>query len=136
MRSFARRTEQPVPETVGQAVRCWLESLAFSYRNTLEQLESVVGQTFDVLHIVGGGIQNKLLNQMTADALNRPVICGPVEATAIGNLLVQAMGSGEVADIAELRKIVARSSELERYEPSGRQVSNEVAERFLKLCAK
>ncbi len=136
MRQFARRTGQPVPETVGQAVRCWLESLAFSYRHTLEQLESVVGQTFDVLHIVGGGIQNRLLNQMTADAIGRPVICGPVEATAIGNVLVQAMGSGEVADIAELRQIVARSSELERYEPGDESGSAEVANRFLKLCAK
>ncbi|NOY29763.1 MAG: rhamnulokinase [Planctomycetes bacterium] len=135
MRDFARRTEQPVPESVGQAVRCWLESLAFSYRHTLEQLESVVGQTFDVLHIVGGGIQNKLLNQMTAEAIGRPVICGPVEATAIGNVLVQAMGSGEVADIAELRQIVARSSELERYEPGDRKVNSEAAERFLKLCS-
>ncbi len=135
MRDFARRTEQPVPETVGQAVRCWLESLAFSYRRTLEQLEAVVGQTFDVLHIVGGGIQNKLLNQMAAQILDRPVICGPVEATAIGNVLVQAMGSGEVADIVELRQIVARSSELEHYEPGEVPTSDEVVERFLKVCA-
>ena len=133
MRDFASRTNQPVPETVGQAVRCWLESLAFSYRYTLGQLEKVVGQTFEVLHIVGGGIQNKLLNQMTAQILGRPVVCGPVEATAIGNVMVQAMGSGEVADIAELRQIVARSSELERYEPGDEPVSVEVFERFLKV---
>lgn len=133
MRDIARSTGQPVPETVGQAVRCWLDSLALSYRHTLEQLESVTGQTYDVLHLVGGGIQNKLLNQLTAEAIGRPVICGPVEATAIGNVMVQAMGSGEVADIAELREIVARSSELERYEPGDQQVSDETVERFLKI---
>ena len=136
MRLCARRTEQPEPETVGQAVRCWLESLALSYRHTLEQLESVVGQTFDELHIVGGGIQNKLLNQMTADTLCRPVICGPVEATAIGNVMVQAMGSGEVSDISELRQIVARSSELERYEPGAGQLGDEIVNRFSSLLGK
>ena len=130
MRDFARRTGQPVPETVGQAVRCWLESLAFSYRHTLAQLEAVVGQSFDVLHIVGGGIQNKLLNQLTAAAVERPVICGPVEATAIGNVMVQAMGNGTVADIAELRTIVARSSELERYEPGDEEISDATINRF------
>lgn len=112
IRRCAKDLGQPVPESVGQLIRCCLESLAHCYRETTDQLEAVLGRRIEVLHLVGGGTKNQLLNQLTAEALGRPVVCGPVEATAIGNLLVQAMGCGEVADHAELREIVARSSDL------------------------
>jgi rhamnulokinase len=117
IRRCARDAGQPVPESVGQLIRCCLESLAQCYRETTDQLEAILGQRVEVLHLVGGGSKNQLLNRLTAEALGRPVICGPVEATAIGNLLVQAMGCGEVADHAELRAIVARSFDLEYLEP-------------------
>jgi sugar (pentulose or hexulose) kinase len=110
---YAQSAGQPVPETKGQLIRCCLESLARCYRETTDQLEKILGRRIDVLHLVGGGTKNQLLNRMTAEALERPVICGPVEATAIGNLLVQAMGSGEIANPAELRAVVARSFECE-----------------------
>ena len=109
IRSFARNTRQPEPETPGQMARCCLESLALCYATTLEQLESVTGQRVEVLHAVGGGIQNELLSELTAGAIGRPLVAGPVEATAIGNLLVQAVGCGEVSDLDQLRRIVARS---------------------------
>ena len=78
-------------------MRCALESLALCYRWVLERLEELTGQRIEVIHIVGGGSQNALLNQFTADACNRPVLAGPVEATAIGNVLVQALGLGGLA---------------------------------------
>jgi rhamnulokinase len=119
IRKFARESGQPVPENVGQLIRCCLESLAHCYRQTTDQLEAVLGRSIDVLHLVGGGTKNRLLNRLTAEALGRPVICGPSEATAIGNLMVQALGCGEVANHAELREIVARSVELEYLQAEG-----------------
>ncbi len=136
LRAFARRTQQPEPETVGQLVRCWLESLAFSYRHTLGQLESVIGRTCDVLHLVGGGTKNQLMNELTAQAVGRPVVCGPVEATAIGNVLVQAMGSGTISDVTQLRQIVARSWEPEHYEATEQPLSDEIAGRFTQVLGK
>jgi len=112
IRQFARETNQSEPESVGQFVRCCLESLALCYAQTLGQLESVLQRPLEVLHIVGGGIQNTMLNELTAAAVGRPVIAGPVEATAIGNLLVQAMGCGEISHLEELRQVVAASFEL------------------------
>ena len=113
IREFAGETAQPEPETIGDLVRCCLESLALCYRYTLDQLESVLATRFDVVNIVGGGINNHLLNELSAFALNRPVVCGPVEAAATGNLLVQAMGCGKISTIEELREIVARSFDLQ-----------------------
>jgi rhamnulokinase len=116
IRACAKGSGQPVPESVGQLIRCCLESLAHCYRETTDQLEKILGRPVDVLHVVGGGTKNQLLNQLTAEALERPVVCGPAEATAIGNLLVQAMGCEEVKDHAELRAIVARSFDLEYFD--------------------
>lgn len=109
IRQFARATGQAEPESAGQMARCCLESLALCYASTLEQLENVVGNQVDVLHLVGGGIQNEMLNELTAAATGRNVVTGPVEATAIGNLLVQAIGCGQVADLSQLRTVVASS---------------------------
>ena len=107
IRQFARRTGQPPPETPGQVVRGCLEGLALAYRRTLRELEAVLGARFAVIHVVGGGSRNALLNQLTADATGRPVIAGPSEATALGNVLIQAMGDGRVRDRFELRRIAA-----------------------------
>ena len=106
---FAEATRQPKPETPGQYVRCCLESLALTYRMVLNNLESLLDRKISVLHIVGGGGKNQLLNQMTADAIARPVIVGPEEGTAVGNALTQAMGRNDVRDLAHLREIVAVS---------------------------
>jgi rhamnulokinase len=115
--AFCKRTNQAVPSSRGEFVRCCLDSLALTYRRTLEGLESVLGKKIKVIHIVGGGTQNELLNQMTADACGRPVIAGPVEATSIGNILVQAMATGDVASLADARAIVRNSFEVKRYQP-------------------
>jgi rhamnulokinase len=130
---FARSTKQPEPDNVGRLVRCCLESLALTYRYTLGQLERVLDRRFDVLHIVGGGGRNKLLNQMTADAIGRRVVVGPYEATATGNLLVQAMGAGEVSDRAHHRRIVANTFEPETYEPRDTPAWDRAYERFADL---
>jgi rhamnulokinase len=114
---FARATGQPAPESPGQLVRACLESLALAYRDKLQTLESILGKKFDVMHIVGGGGKNSLLSQMTADATGRRVMVGPFEATASGNALVQALAVRDIADLSELRQVVARSSELIAYEP-------------------
>lgn len=117
IQDFCRRTGQPVPETVGQVSRCIYESLALKYRWAMERLEEIKGQPLEQLNIVGGGIQNKLLNQMAADSIDRPVVTGPVEGAAMGNLLAQAMALGAVQNITELRQIVRNSEAVETYSP-------------------
>ena len=131
---FARNTSQPEPTTPGQLVRCCLESLALHYRRTLEELESVIDRRFDVMHVVGGGGRNKLLNQMTANAIGRPAIVGPEEATAAGNVLVQAIAAGQIADLSELRQVVRTSFSPKTYEPQDTADWNAAAERFSELC--
>lgn len=116
---FCRRTGQPVPETEGAVVRCALESLAVCYRRVLGWLEELVGHRLNTIHIVGGGVQNRLLCQMAADACGRTVVAGPVEATALGNVLMQAIACGDLPSIAAAREVVERSFPVERYEPGG-----------------
>ncbi len=118
MYDYLRETGQPPLETPGAHFRCILESLARLYGKTLVEVEKLTGRTIQTLHIVGGGSQNRLLNQMTADATGRPVLAGPVEGTAIGNVLVQALALGDVASLTELRVIVRRSFPLETYLPA------------------
>jgi rhamnulokinase len=114
---FCKQTGQRPPNARGEFIRACLDSLALTYRRTLDGLEDVLGRKVGAIHIVGGGCQNELLNQMTADACNRPVLAGPVEATAIGNILVQAMATGDVKTLADARTIVRQSFDLKRYEP-------------------
>ncbi len=118
IQDFCRRTGQAVPETVGQVARCIYESLALKYRHALEGLEKMKGQRIDSLNIVGGGIQNRLLNQMVADSLNRPVITGPIEGAAMGNLLTQAMALGDIQSLEELRAVVRNSEAVETWQPN------------------
>lgn len=117
VRQFCRRTGQPVPETVGQVMRCLYESLAIKYRFTLEQLSRATGRSFGVLHLLGGGARDGLLCRMTADCTGLPVIAGPVEATALGNLLLQLVALGELDSLAQGRALIARSEALRRFEP-------------------
>ena len=115
--AFCRETDQPEPKTPGEISRCIYESLALLYRCTFRQLETVTGRKLDRLHIVGGGSRNALLNQLAADAVGVPVLAGPVEATALGNVLVQALTLGHIASLAEARRIVAASFPVTRFEP-------------------
>jgi rhamnulokinase len=114
---FCRQTGQPAPESPAEFTRCILESLALAYRRTLRELTRLTGQAIDRLHIVGGGSRNQLLNQMAADATGVTVVAGPVEATAIGNALVQAIALGEVKDLSQARQIVAGSFQVSMYKP-------------------
>jgi rhamnulokinase len=128
--AFAKATGQPVPRNPGEYVRACLESLALTYRDAMDTLESLLGKSIDRLHIVGGGGQNALLNQMTADATGKEVIIGPFEATAIGNALTQAIGAGQVRDLAHLRKIVAASFDLQTCRPQARHLYEAQLARF------
>lgn len=119
IRAFCRRTQQPVPENIGAVVRCILESIALKYRWVLDNLEELAGCCMEPIHIIGGGTKNQLLNQFTADATGRRVVAGPVEATATGNILVQAIATGQIASLQEARAIVQNSFTPLVYEPSG-----------------
>ncbi|MBK9095958.1 MAG: rhamnulokinase [Anaerolineae bacterium] len=120
VRAFCQRTGQPVPDTAGALAAVVYESLALKYRSTLARIEGLTGRTAAPLHIVGGGSQNRLLNQLAADFTGRPVIAGPVEATAIGNILMQMLATGALASLAEGRDLVRRSFEVEAFEPRPR----------------
>jgi rhamnulokinase len=117
---YCRRTGQPVPEDAGQVARVILQSLAVRYNQVLETLEKLTGRSIDVIHIVGGGSRNKLLNQWTADMTGRRVLAGPAEATAIGNALTQALGTGVIGSLDELRDVVRHSFEVEEFTPPSR----------------
>lgn len=120
IRGFALKTGQQPPQTKGGFVRCVLESLALKYRFLIERLRFITGVQPEVLHIVGGGSQNALLNQFTADAAGLPVLAGPVEATALGNIAVQAIATGQLPSLAEARELIARSFPLKEYRPQHR----------------
>src|SRR5207302_5841098 len=126
-----RRTGQPVPEGTGAVVRCALESLALKYRWVLERLEELLGRRLDTIHVVGGGCQNTLLCQLTADACNRTVLAGPMEATAIGNVLLQAIGLGLLGSLADGREVVRRSFDVHTYDPQNPERWHEPYQRFL-----
>ena len=118
IQAYARQTGQPVPETIGQVARAIYESLALKYRWALERLQVIKGEHIGQLNIVGGGCQNKFLDQLVADSLDRPVVIGPIEGAAIGNLLAQAMALGEVKDLEQLRQIVRNSEAVEEFTPN------------------
>jgi rhamnulokinase len=130
---FCRGSGQPVPVEPGAFIRCALESLALRYRWVLERLEELIARRLDVVHVVGGGSQNELLCQFTADACNRPVVAGPVEATAIGNVLVQAIGLGLVGSLAQGREVVRRSFEVKTFTPRDSERWEEPYQRFNRL---
>lgn len=114
---YCRKTNQPAPETPGAFARCALESLALRYRWVLGKLEALTNKRINTIHIVGGGCQNALLNQFTADACQRQVLAGPVEATALGNIMTQAMGLRLVSGLAQAREVVRNSFGLISFDP-------------------
>ncbi len=116
--AFCRDTGQSPPDSPGAFTRAILESLALRYRQVLENLETLTGKSIRRIHIVGGGSRNRFLNQLVADCTARTVVAGPTEATAAGNVLVQAMGAGLVSGLAEIRQIVARSFPVTPFEPA------------------
>jgi rhamnulokinase len=131
--AYCTKTDQPAPVEPGAVIRCALESLALRYRWVLDRLEEMLGKRIDTIHIVGGGSQNRLLNQLTADACNRAVVAGPVETTALGNIIVQAIGLGAIQSLAEGRQVIRHSFGVERYEPREPQRWDEAADRFGRL---
>jgi rhamnulokinase len=133
IRDYCRNTGQTVPDTDGAVIRCALESLALRYQMVLQMLERLTGGAIQTVHIVGGGIQNRLLCQLTANACGRSVVTGPIEATAIGNLMVQLISSGAVSSIAEARKIISHSFGQETYVPDTAGDWVTASERFANL---
>ena len=130
---YCRFKGQIVPQSIGEFVRIILESLALAYCSTLCQLEEISGRKITQIHIVGGGSQNQALCQFTADATGLPVYAGPVEATAIGNILVQAMAKGNIQSHAELRDIVKASFPLTVYEPQHTSYWDDMYAHFLRI---
>ena len=133
IQDYCRETNQPVPETPGEIIRCIYESLALRYSEVWAKLQGYTNDAPDALHIVGGGCQDRLLNQFTANALGVKVKAGPVEATGLGNILAQMMADGEIQTLAEGRAIVADAFPVETYEPKDTEAWNAVKERFAAL---
>ncbi len=133
IRQYCQRTGQPVPADEGAILRCALESIAMKFRFVFQRCEKLVGRRIEVIHIVGGGTQNRQLCQAAADACGRPVLAGPIEATAIGNLMMQAVAWGDVGSIAEAREVIRNSFPVDRYEPQNQAAWEDAYARFLKL---
>jgi rhamnulokinase len=134
--AFCRETAQPVPASAGAFARTILESLALTYAQTLRELESVIGRRIETLHIVGGGSRSELLNQLTADATGLTVVAGPVEATAIGNVLIQMLALGQLKSAAELRGLVEKSFPTQIFKPGAKLFADSARARFQQLQAK
>ena len=126
---YCRRVRAEPPRGRAATVRCILESLALAYRRTLAAAQRIADQPVDVVHVIGGGSQNDLLCQLTADACGLPVLAGPVEASALGNVLVQARALGvPLPDLDAMRALVRSTHELRRYEPQGKPADWDAAE--------
>jgi rhamnulokinase len=135
IRAYCAATGQPVPQDRGTVARVVLESLALKYRRTLEMLDELTGRSISVLHIVGGGTQNRLLSQFAANAIGRPVVAGPIEATAAGNILMQMLAMGDIASLAEGRAVIRRSFDTEPFEPRDVAQWDEAYGRICRLVA-
>ena len=133
IKDYCRQTGQHVPEGYAEICRCIFESLALRYRQVFGYLRDMASFPIEVLHIIGGGSLNAYLNQFTANSLGIEVLAGPQEGTAIGNIMLQAKASGDVADIWDMRRIIAASLELKRFEPADRDAWDGAYERFLKI---
>jgi rhamnulokinase len=134
IQEFCKKTGQRIPQTKGEIARTAYESLAMRYRSVFQTLEKMHGKPLNQLHIVGGGCQNKVLNQFSADALNRPIIAGPIEATAIGNMLMQMIAKGDVSTLAEGRAMVSKSFEAKVIMPENTAAWDKAFERFVAIA--
>jgi len=133
IQAYCRATNQPVPQDKGAIIRCALEGVALKYRWVLERVEEMLGRRLEPLHIVGGGTRNQLLSQLTADAIGRRVITGPIEATATGNIVMQAMALGHLASLDEGREVVRNSFEVTTFEPLNRAGWDDAYARLLTI---
>ena len=129
-------TGQKVPETKGEIIRCIAQSLAFKYRQTVEGMEDVTGNKYNVINIVGGGIKDKMICQFTANATKRDVNAGPVEATSIGNVIVQAIAMGAIKDLNEGRQIVRNSFDIAEYTPQDNEAWDAAYENWKNIIEK
>ena len=136
IRNYCQKTGQPVPQDYRAMTRCIFESLAMRYRQVLDYLKEMAPFPIERLHVIGGGSQNAHLMQMTANSLGIPVVTGPVEGTAIGNIMLQAKAAGLVRDRFEMRKMIADSIEMKTYLPQEKEVWDEAYERYLKVTQK
>ena len=134
IRTYCADHHQPIPETRGQIVRCIFESLSLRYRQVLENLCSLSPRPVEVLHVIGGGSRNDLLNQWTANAVGIPVVAGPSEATAIGNVMIQALTAGAASDVVSMRQLINRSIPLKTFTPENVEVWNTAYLHFLQLA--
>jgi len=130
---YCRKNSQPIPATKGEYVRTILESMALKYCFVIDKINSMIDEPVNTLHIVGGGAQNEMLNQFAANATGLPVVAGPVEATAIGNILIQAIAKKELGSVAEGRQMIKNSFQLKYYEPTEQNTWNEVYDKYKKL---
>ena len=135
IREYCRESGQPIPETDGALVRCCFESLALMYSTVIGWIEGITGEPIEVIHIVGGGSRNALLNQFTADASGRTVFAGPVEATVFGNVLSQARARGEIGSLDEMREAVRGSGGVTQFDPKDEAAWSEPRSRFARLIA-
>ncbi len=133
IREYCVRTGQKSPDTVGQTMRCIYESLALKYRAAVGQLEKCTGKKFGTLYVIGGGTKDKFLSELTASACNMTVSAGPTEATALGNIAVQLICHGEIADLSHARRIISKSEEVSRFYPADTKLWDEAYERFCKV---
>lgn len=130
IQAFCRETGQLIPETHAKIVRCILESLALEYRNVADRISNLLGRSLPVIHIIGGGSRNNLLNQFAANATGRVVFAGPVEATAIGNILVQAIATGQIKSLSDARTIVRNSFDVAIFKPYSKAEWDEAYYRY------
>ena len=133
IKDYCKSTGQPLPETRGQIVRCIFESLSLRYRQVLDDLRALFSRPIDTLHVIGGGSRNDLLNQWTANAVGIPVVAGPSEATAIGNIMLQAISAGKAQDVPSMRKLVAASIPLKTFQPQDDAVWSEAYAQFKRI---
>jgi rhamnulokinase/L-fuculokinase len=137
IRVYFQKTGQKAPEDVASTVRCIIDSLALKYRETIEKIADVTGKKPSKIHVVGGGVQDRLLCQATADACGLPVVAGPVEATACGNILAQLLTFKEIASLEEARQVVRNSFDPAYYSPgANREQYQEAYDRFQKVTGK
>ena len=136
IQQYCRDTKQPVPETPAEVCRCIFDSLALRYRQVYEWLQEFAPFKLDVLHIIGGGSLNKYLNQFTANSTGATVLAGPQECTAIGNIMLQAQAAGIVSDIWDMRRIIAQSTEMVKYQPEDKEIWDEAYLKFLTITSK